>query len=53
MLNRGDIPEKSSELQDELVLRLEPLGVSYDREKEGNNSMWAGGTSQEWFFMDE
>ncbi len=53
MLNKGGVPEKSSELQDSMVLRLEPLNVSDDRENEGDNSMWAGGTSRDWFFIDE
>jgi len=32
MLDMGGIPEKSSELQDNMVLRLELLNVSDDRE---------------------
>ena len=53
MLDMDGIPEKSSELQDSMVLRLELLNVSDDRENEGDNSMWAGGASQDWFLMDE
>ncbi len=53
MLDMGGIPEKSSELQDSMDLRLEIVKVSDDRENEGDNPMWAGGASQDWFFMDE
>jgi len=53
MLSRGGVPEKSSEIEDSTALRLEPLKVFDEREDEGDNPMWAGRTSQDWFFMDE
>jgi len=53
MLDRGESREKRPEHDEEMLLSLEPLDVIEDREKDGDNPMWAGRTMQEWFFMEE
>lgn len=53
MLDRGENRDKRPEHDEEMLLSLEPLDVIEDREKDGDNPMWAGRTTQEWFFMEE